>query len=192
MPLAGRSSIRASGASTRRHTEGESIMSQIHYEVPGINQGPHNTCWLACLRMLVMFRVQVGRPVNARAAVLLDPAVIARFEGLNRGLNSTAFEAVAPQFGLSALHIAGLTRATRPGELAMPLLAYDVLERRGPFTLGGTLPTGEAHAMVICGASDGPESDIEFINPQYGHMQHLRYAVYREAFPPDEGALFVF
>lgn len=175
------------------NTEGESTMSRIHYDVPGINQGPHNTCWLACFRMLIMFRLQVGRPVNARATALLDPGLIARFEELNRGLRPAAFEAVAAEFGLSALHIPGLTRPRRADELEMPLLAYDVLERRGPFTLGGVLSGGSGHAIVVCGASsDGPEFDIEFIDPRYGDMRHLGYAVLRRGFPPDDGALFVF
>ena len=167
-------------------------MSRIHYDVPGINQGPYNTCWLACFRMLIMFRLQVGRPVNARAAALLDPALIARFEGLNRGLRTDAFEAVAAEFGLSALHIPGLTRARRADELEIPFLAYDVLQRRGPFTLGGILSDGSGHAIVVCGASDEPESDIEFIDPRFGNVRHLGYAVLRRGFPPDDGALFVF
>lgn len=167
-------------------------MSRIHYDVPGINQGPHNTCWLACFRMLIMFRLQVGRPVNARAAALLEPRLIARFEGLNRGLNPAAFEAVAAEFGLSALHIAGLTRARPAGELEDPFLAYGVLQQRGPFTLGGILPSGSGHAIVVCGASDEPGFDIEFIDPRYGVMRHLGFTTLQRGFPPDGGALFVF
>lgn len=168
-------------------------MGLIHYDVPGINQGPHNTCWLACFRMLVMFRLQVGRPVNARAAALLEPSVVARFEQLNRGLNPARFEAVASEFGLSALHRPGLTRVLLAGEFENPFLAFDVIQQRGPFTLGGLLPNGEGHAIVICGASDeAPEFDIEFIDPRSGNMRHLGYTVLRRGFRPDGGALFVF
>ena len=168
-------------------------MSRIHYDVRGIAQGPYNTCWLACFRMLITFRIQVGRPVNAQARALLEPELISQFERLNRGLDPVRFETVAAEFGLSALHIAGLTRPLRASELEIPLLAYDVLQRRGPFSLGGILPNGAGHAIVICGASDdAPSYDIEFIDPRYGNMRHLSSADLRRGFTPDGGALFVF
>lgn len=167
-------------------------MGRIHYNVPGIAQGPHNTCWLACFRMLIRFRIQVGRSVNEHARALINPDVISRFEQENRGLDPTRFENIARRFGLSALHIAGLTRPLRTGELEDPLAAYDVLQRRGPFTLGGILPSGNGHAIVICGGSSEPPFDIEFIDPRFGNVRHLSYSVLHQNFPPDGGPLFVF
>ncbi len=166
-------------------------MSNVHYNVPVIPQGPHNTCWLACFRMLIAFRIQVGRPVNSLARALLSPATVARFEELNRGLNPARFESMARDFGLSAMHVAGLTRPLRGNELEDPLMTHDILRTRGPFTRGGLVPGG-AHAVVICGASDTPPYDIEFIDPRFTNMRHLSYADLNRGFRPDGGALFVF
>ncbi|MEZ5426307.1 MAG: papain-like cysteine protease family protein [Pyrinomonadaceae bacterium] len=167
-------------------------MGRVHYNVQGIRQGPHNTCWLACFRMLVQFRLSVGREVNAQARALLDPELVRRFEIVNRGLDPDRFERIAREFGLSSLHIAGLTRPLRPGELDDPFAAYDVLSRRGPFTLGGLLPNGAGHAVVICGANTEADCDVEFIDPRFGDMRHMGYATLRTGFRPDGGALFVF
>jgi hypothetical protein len=167
-------------------------MSRISYNVPGIQQGSSNTCWLACLRMLTAFQVQVGRQVNAMAAALVTESAVTRYERLDRALDPSAFESMATSFGLSALHVPGLTRALRGSELADPLAAYDVLQRRGPFTIGGILPSRSAHAIVICGGSNDGDYDVQFIDPRYGNVRHASYTTLRTGFPPDGGALFVY
>jgi hypothetical protein len=160
-------------------------MSRISYNVPGIQQRSANTCWLACFRMLTAFQVQVGRQVNAMAAALTTSTTVRRYERLDRALDPVAFESMA-------LHVPGLTRSLRAGELSDPLAAYDVLQRRGPFTIGGILPSGSAHAIVICGGSDEGDYDIEFIDPRFGNVRHAGYVTLRTGFPPDDGALFVY
>jgi Papain-like cysteine protease AvrRpt2 len=175
------------------HTHHEEPMSYVHYEVPGIIQGSSNTCWLACLRMLAMYQIQAGRQLNAHAAALMDPAAVARFESLNRAQDPARFEEIAVQFGLAAMHAPGLTRALRPGELADPLLAFDILRRRGPFILGGLLLGVSGHAIVICGGRDEPPDFlVEFIDPRFGNIRQLALQTLQTAFPPDGSALFVF
>jgi hypothetical protein len=168
-------------------------LAAVHYDVPGVQQGPHNTCWLACFQMLIRFRVAVGRPVNALALALLDPALQSRFEERNLGMNPEAFERVARNFGLSAIHRPGLTRELRPGEFMDPYAPHDVLSRRGPFTLGIIRPNGGGHAVVFCGAEiDSPEFNVEIIDRRRGVVVRLSYPVFRRTYQADGGALFVF
>lgn len=166
-------------------------MSRVHYDVPGIQQGSNNTCWLACLQMLVRFRISVGRSVNDFARALLDPEFQSRLEDRDLALRPDRFEELARHFGLSAIHRPGLTRELRAGELFDPSGPYDVLSQRGPFTLGIILPAGFGHAVVLCGA-DTDDFTIEVIDPRYGDIRRVNYMRFRRSYRPDGGPLFVF
>ena len=173
------------------HTSSFVSMTSVHYNVPRIRQSSSNTCWLACFRMLAMFRLQVGRPLNPYAQVLLNPDYIALLERRDQALDPRRFASGARQFGLSALDVPGLTSLPRDG-IVTPYLAFDILRRRGPFTLGGLIRGRDGHAIVICGANDTRDMDIEFIDPRFGVFGHVSFPAFQRGFPPDGGPLFVF
>ncbi len=166
-------------------------MSEISYPVPAIIQGSRNTCWLACFRMLARYQLDVGRQLNAAACSLMSPDVVARFESLDRPLNPDAFERVARSFGLSAVHVPGLTAELLATDMVDPGAAYAVLSSRGPFTMGVRCH-GYGHALVVCSATDDADPDIGYIDPADGSWAQQRLSHWRRAYPPDGGALFVF
>ena len=169
-------------------------MPTIIYPIEPITQGTDNTCWLACLRMLIGCQRTRGRLVGQLAQSLTDPSFVRRMEARDRTLLIGQFAGRASQFGLRTKHIPGLTRDLRSRELLMPLDVYDVLKKHGPFIYCGLLPGLIPHAIVICGYSESGAQDptITFIDPRVHRQARLPYTRLRVGFPSDGWPIIFF
>src|SRR5687767_6273494 len=83
-------------------------MPNILHPIKMVRQGSSNTCWLACLRMLVQRQAARGRPINSTAQTLFDTRFVGRMEQHDRTLVVAQFSTVAGRFGLQSTEMPDL------------------------------------------------------------------------------------
>ena len=169
-------------------------MPNILHPIKMVRQGSSNTCWLACLRMLVQSQAARGRPINSTAQTLFDTRFVGRMEQHDRTLVVAQFSTVAGRFGLQSTEIAGFTRRLVGMELIDPMRIYDLLEQHGPLIHTGFLDSQTPHAIVINGYSQQVSEDpiIQLLDPLDDHGTRLPFSQLRAAFPTDGGPVLHF
>jgi ABC-type bacteriocin/lantibiotic exporter with double-glycine peptidase domain len=165
-------------------------MARILYKIPTFVQQGQNTCWLACLRMLALYRHNRGRRLNDSAELLLNDDFVQHFRDLDRQLAADAFRRVATRFAMSAIRVPGFTQREE-GELTMPG-GLHTLQTRGPFLFAGQLPGGAGHAIVINGWDTSNGEQVLFVDPRFGSYRQLPFRTFAEGFPPLGAPLLVF
>ena len=125
--------------------------TNVHPEVMNIPQSTPATCWLACLKMIYVWK---GRSADEPYEKLNADPNIFPDEWLSLGVSPDNCLTIAKSLGLGH---AG------DGDADITYLAA-ALKQHGPYWVAGEFIPGRAHVKVVGGA--GPErNQVKLVNP---------------------------